>query len=146
MNLIRKRRIVTLATILIVITMSVGLILYALKQNINLFLTPSEVTMNIVNQAQTIRLGGMVKEGSVVSKPNQTIKFIITDFSKDITVYYHGILPDLFREGKGIVAQGHLNKNGEFKADQVLAKHDENYMPPQIKRKLAKQMKTRAHS
>jgi len=111
----------------------VALVLYALSQNINLFFSPSDMAQGKAPLEQRIRAGGMVREGSLVRAKNSLkVTFVITDFVKNVNVSYEGILPDLFREGQGIVAQGKLNNAGVFVADEVLAKHDENYMPPEV--------------
>jgi cytochrome c-type biogenesis protein CcmE len=111
----------------------VALVLYALSQNINLFFSPSDMAQGKAPLEQRIRAGGMVREGSLVRAKNSLkVTFVITDFVENVNVSYEGILPDLFREGQGIVAQGKLNSAGVFVADEVLAKHDENYMPPEV--------------
>ncbi len=110
------------------------LVLYALRQNINLFYTPERIVKAKLSPKATVRLGGMVKKGSVTHhKGTLDVSFVLTDFKKTITVHYHGVLPTLFREGQGIVAKGHMNQKGGFMATEVLAKHDEKYMPPQLK-------------
>ena len=111
----------------------VALVLYALSQNINLFFSPSDMAQGKAPLEQRIRAGGMVRDGSLVRAKNSLkVTFVITDFVENVNVSYEGILPDLFREGQGIVAQGKLNNAGVFVADEVLAKHDENYMPPEV--------------
>jgi cytochrome c-type biogenesis protein CcmE len=133
MNHLQKRRLYLLCLLTIGVAIGGGLILFALKQNINVFLTPSELTKRL-SSAYHFRLGGMVKVGSVVrEKDGLSVQFIITDFKHEVIARYQGILPDLFREGKGVVAEGSLNAKGIFIATQVLAKHDENYMPVKIK-------------
>ena len=108
--------------------------LYALRQNINLFYTPTQVISGEAPINHPFRVGGMVKKGSLHrDKESLLVEFIISDFNKEIKLAYTGILPDLFREGQGIVAHGKLDQQGNFKADQVLAKHDENYMPPEVR-------------
>jgi cytochrome c-type biogenesis protein CcmE len=108
--------------------------LYALNQNINLFFSPTQIAKGEAPVGQRIRAGGMVVDGSV-ERDQQTLKvnFGLTDHESSVTVEYTGILPDLFREGQGIVAQGAMNAAGVFVATEVLAKHDENYMPPEVK-------------
>jgi cytochrome c-type biogenesis protein CcmE len=98
--------------------------------DIAFFVTPSEIAAGKAPQGKTFRVGGMVKEGSL-TRDNLTVSFIITDTARDVKVTYTGILPDLFKEGKGAVAQGRMNPDGTFTATEVLAKHDENYMPPE---------------
>jgi cytochrome c-type biogenesis protein CcmE len=113
---------------------AIGLSLFALSNNIDLFFTPTQVAAGEVTPGQRIRVGGMVKEGSV--EHNQDIlevSFITTDYNHDVRVHYAGILPDLFREGQGIVAEGSISPDGTFIASRVLAKHDENYMSVEVK-------------
>lgn len=112
---------------------AVALALYGMRQNIMLFHTPSEVAAGDVPENRLFRVGGLVVTGSVIKADDGlTTDFGVTDLSQSITVRYTGLLPDLFREGQGIVAQGVLNKEGLFVAQEVLAKHDENYMPPEV--------------
>jgi cytochrome c-type biogenesis protein CcmE len=120
---------------LVVISLVTVLILNALNSNIALFVTPSEVAAGKAPVGQAFRIGGMVKEGTV-KRDGLTVNFVITDMAKDISVAYTGILPDLFKEGKGAVIQGRLDPNGQFIASEVLAKHDENYMPPEAQHAL----------
>jgi cytochrome c-type biogenesis protein CcmE len=113
---------------------AIGLSLFALSNNIDLFFTPTQVAAGEVTPGQRIRVGGMVKEGSV--EHNQDIlevSFVATDYNHDVRVHYAGILPDLFREGQGIVAEGSMSPDGTFIASRVLAKHDENYMSVEVK-------------
>ena len=112
----------------------VGTILIVLQDNILFFYTPSELIEKNIDKSKKIRLGGLVKENSI-KRNNIEINFTITDFKKEIKVSYEGILPDLFREGQGVIVKGYLKEN-IFEATEVLAKHDENYMPPEIKKKL----------
>ena len=119
---------------LTMISLATALVLYALRQNISLFYTPTQLAQGDASAARTIRAGGMVVPGSIVRKPGQmTIHFKLTDYKNTIDVVYRGVLPDLFREGQGVVAQGELIDNLHFKAITVLAKHDEKYMPPEIR-------------
>jgi len=107
-------------------------VMNALNSNIALYVTPSEVAAGKAPQGKAFRIGGLVKDGSLQRQPDGITKtFIVTDTAKEIPVAYSGPLPDLFREGKGVVAQGKLDENGLFTATEVLAKHDENYMPPE---------------
>jgi len=106
-----------------------ALVLNALNSNIALYVTPSEVAAGKSPKGQAFRIGGMVKDHSL-KRDNLTVHFVLTDLAKDIPVSYTGILPDLFKEGKGAVVQGRLGADGNFTASEVLAKHDENYMPP----------------
>ena len=108
------------------------LVLNAFQSNLVFFLSPTQVMANEAPAGKSFRIGGLVEEGSVQREENgTTVKFAVTDTSETVEVLYTGILPDLFREGKGVVAQGKLGDNGVFMADEVLAKHDENYMPPE---------------
>jgi cytochrome c-type biogenesis protein CcmE len=111
------------------VSVAAALVLNALNSNIALYVTPSDVAAGKSPQGQAFRIGGMVKEGSI-KRDNLTVHFVVTDSAKDIPVSYTGILPDLFKEGKGAVVQGKLGPDGNFTASEVLAKHDENYMPP----------------
>ena len=126
----RQKRIALIAGGLVSLAVAATLVLNALDSNIALYVTPSEVAAGKAPQGKAFRIGGMVKDGSV--KRNElTVNFIVTDTVKDIPVAYTGILPDLFKEGKGAVVQGKLGSDGLFTASEVLAKHDENYMPPE---------------
>ena len=120
-----------------------ALVLNALNSNIALYVTPTDVAAGKAPKGQAFRIGGMVKEGSV-RRDNLTVHFIVTDMAKDIPVAYTGILPDLFKEGKGAVVQGKLGPDGKFTAAEVLAKHDENYMPPEAKYSLDQAAKNKA--
>ncbi len=131
----RHKRALLIVAALVVIGVAALLILNALNSNIALYVTPSDVAAGKSPQGQAFRIGGMVKEGSV-KRDGLTVNFVITDLAKDIPVAYTGILPDLFKEGKGAVIQGRLNPSGQFIASEVLAKHDENYMPPEAKHAL----------
>jgi cytochrome c-type biogenesis protein CcmE len=113
---------------------AIGLSLFALSNNIDLFFTPTQVAAGEVTPGQRIRVGGMVKEGSVEHDQDiLEVSFITTDYNHDVRVHYAGILPDLFREGQGIVAEGSMSPDGTFIASRVLAKHDENYMSVEVK-------------
>jgi cytochrome c-type biogenesis protein CcmE len=125
---------------LIAISVAAVLILNALNSNIALYVTPSEVAAGKSPAGQVFRIGGMVKDGSV-KRDGLTVNFVITDMAKDIPVAYTGILPDLFKEGKGAVIQGRLDPSGQFVASEVLAKHDENYMPPEAQHALEQAQK-----
>jgi cytochrome c-type biogenesis protein CcmE len=134
MNAVRKREIIHLIFILSISSLVTTLIMYALKQNISLFYTPSQVVNGEANAKNTIRLGGMVVKNSVHrSGKDLSVQFQLTDFKNSVEVSFQGILPDLFREGQGIVALGHMLDAHHFQALEVLAKHDENYMPPELK-------------
>jgi cytochrome c-type biogenesis protein CcmE len=130
-----KKRGAIVAGGLVVVSIAAALVLNALNSNIALYVTPSEVAAGKAPQGQAFRIGGLVKDGSL-RRDNLTVHFIVTDNARDIPVAYTGILPDLFKEGKGAVVQGHLKPGGDFVATEVLAKHDENYMPPEAKKAL----------
>jgi cytochrome c-type biogenesis protein CcmE len=109
-----------------------ALVLNVFQSNLVFFFTPTQVAQNEAPKDRTFRIGGLVEEGSVVRENDAlTVRFKVTDTARAVPVVYTGILPDLFKEGKGVVAQGRLNSDGTFKANEVLAKHDENYMPPE---------------
>jgi cytochrome c-type biogenesis protein CcmE len=126
----RHKRIALITGGLAAISLAAVLALQALDSNIAFFVTPSEIADGKAPQDKIFRVGGYVKEGSM-RRDNLTVHFIITDTAKDVPVTYTGILPDLFQEGKGAVAQGRITPQGVFAASEVLAKHDENYMPPE---------------
>jgi cytochrome c-type biogenesis protein CcmE len=117
---------------LAILSIAAGLMLYAISDTIVFFFTPSEVAEKNLNPGQRIRLGGLVENGSVKKGNGTIVTFSITDKIKSMTVSYNGQLPDLFREGQGVVAEGAMNVDGSFIADTVLAKHDENYMPKDV--------------
>ena len=125
----KKKRLSLILGGLAVLGLAAGLVLYALSDTITFVPTPSDLTETGVQPGQRIRLGGMVEEGTVKTGPGTLTSFGVTDTIKTVTVTYDGILPDLFREGQGVVTEGKLQTNGSFVADTVLAKHDENYMP-----------------
>ena len=129
----RKRRLYTLVFVLLGLGGTTAVLMSALEQNINMFYPPAEVVSGQAPQATTIRAGGMVLEDSVARAADSLrVQFVITDRNgSEFPVVYEGILPDLFREGQGIIVKGELN-NGQFVAAEVLAKHDENYMPPEL--------------
>lgn len=130
---IRKKRFVSILLMVMVLALAVAALLYALQQNINLFYSPSQIQQGEAPVNARIRAGGMVVAGSVERDPESLqVSFTVTDFQQQLRIHYQGILPDLFREGQGIVAQGILTASGELEAEQVLAKHDENYMPPEV--------------
>ena len=128
----RHKRAAIIVGALASIALAASLTLSALDSNIALYITPSEVSAGKAPQGKAFRIGGMVKDGSIV-RTDMTVRFVITDTVKEIPVAYTGILPDLFKEGKGAVVQGKLDQSGSFTASEVLAKHDENYMPPEAK-------------
>ena len=127
----RHKRIAMIAGGLAALAAAAAFVLAAFQENLVFFFTPSQVAANEVPQGRTFRIGGMVTPGSVKRQADGvTVQFAVTDTAKDVTVVYRGLLPDLFREGKGVVTQGRLGPDGVFQASEVLAKHDENYMPP----------------
>ena len=133
MNPIRKQRIYALIAILIGSILAVGLVISALSKNLNLFYSPTDLLNNNLSPDTLIRAGGMVREGSIKrSSDSLSITFTVTDFKNDLLINYSGILPDLFSEKAGVVVQGYLVSDGTFRAVEVLAKHDENYMPPEV--------------
>ena len=128
----RHKRIAMIAGGVAALAIAATLVLTAFQQNLVFFFTPSQVAANEAPQGKTFRIGGMVEKGSVARQADGlTVRFIVTDTAKSIPVVYSGALPDLFREGKGVVAQGRIGPDGVFRASEVLAKHDENYMPPE---------------
>ncbi len=128
----RHKKLALIGGALAVIGIIAALVLNALNSNIALYISPTDVAAGKAPQGKLFRIGGLVKEGSIAREADGvTIRFVVTDTDKDLTVNYKGILPDLFKEGKGVVAQGKLAENGTFTATEVLAKHDENYMPPE---------------
>ena len=126
----RHKRAAIIVGGLAAVGIAAALILNAFQSNLVFFFTPTQIEAGEAPKARTFRVGGMVKTGSV-HRNNLTVEFIVTDTVKEVPVAYTGILPDLFREGKGVVAQGKLGPDGRFVASEVLAKHDENYMPPE---------------
>jgi cytochrome c-type biogenesis protein CcmE len=131
------------------ISVAVGLVLYSLRGNVNLYFTPTQVFNKEAPVGKSFRIGGLVQEGSIErQKDGLSVNFVITDTVKSIPVTYKGILPDLFKEGKGVVAQGRMEEGGLMRAEEVLAKHDENYMPPEAAdaMKKAKEAKAAAAS
>jgi len=132
-NPVRKKRLFIVLAIIAGVGVAVALALSALQQNINLFYTPTQIANGDAPQDTRIRAGGLVEEGSVKrSSDSLETDFVVTDGAKRVTIRFSGILPDLFREGQGIVAMGKLDAQNVLIADEVLAKHDENYMPPEV--------------
>jgi cytochrome c-type biogenesis protein CcmE len=128
----RHKRMALIAGALAALGIAVALILNAFQSNLVFFFTPTQVMAHEAPQGRSFRIGGMVEAGSLQRQPDGvTVRFVVTDTMKSVPVAYRGILPDLFREGKGVVAQGKLGADGVFAASEVLAKHDENYMPPE---------------
>ena len=127
----RHKRLIAIVAGLVLIAVAAGLVLNAFRGNVVFFFSPSDVVANKAPQKGDFRIGGMVEAGSLKkSADGLTVQFVVTDTAKSIPVVYKGLLPDLFKEGKGVVTQGSLGADGVFHANQVLAKHDENYMPP----------------
>jgi cytochrome c-type biogenesis protein CcmE len=136
-NPLRKKRLLIIVGVLAGVGLAVGLALSALQDNINLFYTPTQIANGEAPHGKRIRAGGMVVKGSLQrSADSLDVRFVVTDFDKSVPITYRGILPDLFREGQGIVALGEINDQGVVVADQVLAKHDEKYMPPEVTKAL----------
>ena len=135
----KQRRGILIGTCLTVLAVAAGLVLFAMRDSIVFFYSPSEVEAMGIAPGTRFRLGGLVETGSVVRGQGTTVRFVITDRAKTVPVTYTGVLPDLFREGQGVVAEGMLEAGGAFRADHVLAKHDENYMPPEVAKKLKAQ-------
>jgi cytochrome c-type biogenesis protein CcmE len=130
----RHKRFALIGGGLAALGLATALVLNAFQSNLVFFFTPTQVAAGEAPKGRTFRIGGLVKEGSMKRQPDGlTVHFVVTDTAKDMTVAYTGILPDLFREGRGVVAQGKLAADGLFTASEVLAKHDENYMPPEAK-------------
>ena len=128
----RHKRIALIVGGLVILGLVVALVLNAFQSNLVFFFSPTQVAAGEAPKGKSFRVGGLVKEGSIKREPDGvTLRFVMTDMEKEMTVAYKGILPDLFREGKGAVAQGKLREDGVFIASEVLAKHDENYMPPE---------------
>ena len=130
----RHKRVAIIAAGVAAIAVAAALVLNAFQSNLVFFFSPSQIAAGEAPKDRAFRVGGMVQTGSVKRLGDGlTVEFVVTDTAKSIPVTYKGILPDLFREGKGVVAQGRLGTDGVFRADEVLAKHDENYMPPEAK-------------
>lgn len=128
----RQKRLTLVAGGLVFLALAAWLVLSAFRQNMVFFFTPTQVHAGEAPKGRSFRIGGMVLDGSLKRQADGvTVGFVVTDTAQNLPVTYRGILPDLFREGKGVVAQGRLDADGRFVADEVLAKHDENYMPPE---------------
>ena len=128
----KGRRLVLIGTAGLVLAVAAGLVAYALTDRIVFFTTPSDIAGGKLPIGQRLRLGGLVKQGSVHKGDGTTVRFEVTDTVKSVPVSYTGLLPDLFREGQGVVTEGTVGTDGEFRADSVLAKHDEKYMPKEV--------------
>lgn len=135
----RRKRLALVLFLVLGVGTAVILAMFALQQNINLYYSPTDVAAGKAPKGKTMRLGGMVVAGSVKRlKDGVTIEFDVTDTAKKATIRYKGLLPDLFREGQGIIAEGKFNPDGVFVAHEVLAKHDERYVPPEVQRAMDK--------
>jgi cytochrome c-type biogenesis protein CcmE len=135
----KQRRLVLIGTGTGVLAIAAALVLFAFRDSIVFFDSPTEVVEKHLAPGKRIRLGGLVKSGSLVRSDNLTVHFAVTDGRREVPVAYSGALPDLFREGQGVVAEGALDASGLFRADTILAKHDENYMPREVADALKKQ-------
>ncbi|MEH6582999.1 MAG: cytochrome c maturation protein CcmE [Halioglobus sp.] len=139
MHPVRKQRLYLVLFVILFSSAAIGLVVYALSGNINLFYPPAEVAAGNAPVGQSLRVGGMVVDGSIKRSENSLhVEFELTDYQATVPVIYEGILPDLFGEGQGAVAAGKLNDEGVLLASEVLAKHDENYMPPEVAEALEK--------
>jgi cytochrome c-type biogenesis protein CcmE len=137
----RHKRIAAIALGVVALGIATALVLTAFEKNLVFFFTPSQIAANEAPAGRTFRIGGMVLAGSV-KREGVNVSFVVTDTAKSVPVTYRGTLPDLFREGKGVVAQGQLGPDGVFRAKEVLAKHDENYMPPEAAHAVRKAQET----
>jgi cytochrome c-type biogenesis protein CcmE len=126
----RQKRFAIIGGVLLALAAATALVLNAFRSNMVFFFTPTQISTGEAPKARAFRLGGLVRQGSL-AREGINVRFVVTDTAKDVTVQFKGTLPDLFKEGKGVVAQGELNSEGVFMAKEVLAKHDENYMPPE---------------
>ena len=133
----RQRRLMWVALGVLVLAAAAAFVLNAFQSNLVFFFTPTQVAQGEAPQGRVFRIGGLVKDGSL-QRQDMQVQFVVTDTARDIPVVYSGLLPDLFKEGKGVVAQGRLGADGLFTATEVLAKHDENYMPPEAQHALDK--------
>jgi cytochrome c-type biogenesis protein CcmE len=141
----RSQRFLLIIGGIAIVAAAAGLVLFALKDNVSLYFTPTQVYNKEAPQGRSFRIGGLVEAGSVKREGDGlTVHFSITDTARSMPVTYKGILPDLFKEGKGVVAQGKLQADNVFYAEEVLAKHDENYMPPEAKHALDEAAKTQS--
>ena len=141
----RSKRALIIVGVLAAVGVGVALVLNAFNSNLVFFYTPSQIASKEAPQGRTFRIGGLVREGSV-ARDGVTVHFVVTDTVQSVPVRFEGILPDLFKEGKGVVAQGKLDSDGVFTAREVLAKHDENYMPPEAAEALKQAAATKARA
>lgn len=135
----KKRRLMLIGSAMAVLGVALGLVLFAMRDTIVFFYGPSELAAKNIQAGSRLRIGGLVKEGTLERAAGQNIRFVITDTSANVNVAFSGLLPDLFREGQGVVAEGVLQADRSFVADKVLAKHDERYMPREVADALKKQ-------
>jgi cytochrome c-type biogenesis protein CcmE len=135
----KQKRLALIGSALGVLGLAVGLMLFALRDNVVFFYGPTEMAEKHVGPGQRLRIGGLVKTGSLVHLEGKSVAFAVSDGNAEVPVSYTGLLPDLFREGQGVVAEGALDKGGVFRADSILAKHDERYMPREVADALKKQ-------
>ena len=135
----RGRRLSLIAAALVVVGAAAGIALYALTDSIVFFYSPSEVVQKAVQPGARLRVGGLVKADSLIKLSGENVAFVVTDGANELTVAYQGLLPDLFREGQGVVAEGVLEAPGQMRAETILAKHDERYMPREVVEALKKQ-------
>jgi len=135
----KTKRLALIGGALAALGLAAGLVMFALRDNIVFFYTPSELAQKQVSPGARLRIGGLVKQGSLVKGSGRDVTFVVTDQTKDMDVNFSGLLPDLFREGQGVIADGVLGADGRFKADSVLAKHDERYMPRDVAEAMKKQ-------
>ncbi len=135
----RGRRLSLIAAALAVVGVAAGIALYALRDNIVFFYSPTEVVQKAVQPGARLRVGGLVKADSLIKLSGENVAFVVTDGANELTVAYQGLLPDLFREGQGVVAEGVLEAPGQMRAETILAKHDERYMPREVVEALKKQ-------
>jgi cytochrome c-type biogenesis protein CcmE len=141
----RRRRMMLVGLIVLGVGAATAFALTAFKENLLYYYPPTDVTAGKAPANRVFRLGGMVEEGSLKRETgSMEVRFVVTDFQNDVTVSYSGVLPDLFREGQGVIARGQLGAGGVFVAQEVLAKHDENYMPPEVAESLRKQHSQKA--
>jgi cytochrome c-type biogenesis protein CcmE len=135
----RRKRLLAVVAILAGVGAATALAMLAFQDNLLYFYNPSQVLAGDAHAGRTFRIGGMVTEGSLQrTEGTLKVRFVVTDFRRSVPVTYEGLLPDLFREGQGVVARGRMTGTGEFMAEEVLAKHDENYMPPEVAESLGK--------
>ena len=135
----KQRRLTMIGTALATLAVAVGLVLFAMRDTIVFFHGPTDIVDRQITPGTRFRLGGLVEEGSIKREQGQTVRFRVTDTNRAIAVSFTGLLPDLFREGQGVVTEGTLQPDGSFRADTVLAKHDETYMPREVADALKKQ-------